>query len=151
MFLSAINVKYRDVKFVVPFLIQIWMYCSLLIPFSRFPERWGLWRYLYGLNPMAGVIEGMRWLLLHPYMQNQVVTQTVLEGRRIPEQLAIGQSVIIRTLEDHSTQIVLQQVTLGPVDAPWGLIAIGAVSACGLFALGWTVFRRMEKTFADLV
>ena len=151
LFFSALNVKYRDVKFIVPFLTQVWMYCTLLIPFSRFPERWGLWRYLYGLNPMAGVIEGIRWMLLHPYMQSRTVTETILAGQQIPERLEAGQTVIIRTLEDQSVQIVLQQTILGPVDAPWGLIAVGVPSACLIFVIGWMVFRRMEKTFADLV
>jgi len=68
LLLSAMNVKYRDVKFIVPFLIQIWMYGSVVLPFSQIPEDWGAWRYLYGLNPMAGVIEGFRWSLLHPEM-----------------------------------------------------------------------------------
>ena len=44
------------------------MYCSVLLPFSRIPEKWGIWRYLYGLNPMVGVIEGSRWCLLHHKM-----------------------------------------------------------------------------------
>jgi lipopolysaccharide transport system permease protein len=65
---SSIHVKYRDVKFVVPFLIQIWMYGTVVLPFSQLPERWGSWRYLYGLNPMAGVVESFRWCLLHPRM-----------------------------------------------------------------------------------
>ncbi|MDB4433328.1 ABC transporter permease [bacterium] len=68
LLLSAMNVKYRDVKFVVPFLIQIWMYVSVVLPFSQIPENWGAWRYLYGLNPMVGVIECFRWSLLHPEM-----------------------------------------------------------------------------------
>jgi len=68
LMLSALNVKYRDVKFIVPFLIQIWMYASVLLPFSKLPESWGAWRYLYGLNPMAGIIESFRWCLLHHEM-----------------------------------------------------------------------------------
>jgi lipopolysaccharide transport system permease protein len=68
LLLSALNVKYRDVKIVIPFLIQIWMYCSVILSFSQLPEEWGVWRYLYGVNPMAGVIEGFRWCLLHDQM-----------------------------------------------------------------------------------
>jgi lipopolysaccharide transport system permease protein len=62
LWLSALNVQYRDVRFIVPFVIQAWLfatpvvYPSSLIPASR--------RFLYGLNPMAGVIEGFRWALL---------------------------------------------------------------------------------------
>jgi lipopolysaccharide transport system permease protein len=67
--LSALSVKYRDVRFVVPFVVQVWMYGSVLLPFSQLPEQWGAWRYLYALNPMVGVIESFRWCLLHPEME----------------------------------------------------------------------------------
>jgi ABC-type polysaccharide/polyol phosphate export permease len=59
---SAINVKYRDVSNMIPFLIQVWMYASpVAYPISMVPEKW---RLLYSLNPMVGVIEGFRWALL---------------------------------------------------------------------------------------
>jgi lipopolysaccharide transport system permease protein len=62
LWLSAINVRYRDVTYAVPFLIQVWMFASPVVyPVSIVPEKW---RFLYGLNPMAGVIEGFRWALL---------------------------------------------------------------------------------------
>ncbi len=62
LFLSALNVKYRDVGYVIPFMIQFWMYASPVIyPVSLVPERW---RLLYSLNPMVGVIEGFRWDML---------------------------------------------------------------------------------------
>jgi homopolymeric O-antigen transport system permease protein len=62
LFLAALNVRYRDVGYTVPFVIQIWMYMSPIVyPVSLVPERW---RLLYSLNPMAGVIEGFRWALL---------------------------------------------------------------------------------------
>ena len=62
LFLSALNVKYRDVGYVIPFLTQFWMYASPVIyPVSLVPERW---RLLYSLNPMVGVIEGFRWAML---------------------------------------------------------------------------------------
>jgi lipopolysaccharide transport system permease protein len=62
LWLSALNAIYRDVRYVVPFLIQCWMFASPVVyPSSLVPERW---RVLYGLNPMAGVIEGFRWALL---------------------------------------------------------------------------------------
>lgn len=60
--LSALNMKYRDIKYVVPFLVQVWLYASpVAYPMSRVPERF---RWLYMLNPMAGVIEGFRSVLL---------------------------------------------------------------------------------------
>jgi lipopolysaccharide transport system permease protein len=61
LWLSALNAIYRDVRYVVPFLIQFWMFASpVAYPSSLVPERW---RGLYGLNPMAGVVEGFRWSL----------------------------------------------------------------------------------------
>ncbi len=61
LWLSALNAIYRDVRYVVPFLIQFWMFASpVAYPSSLVPERW---RWLYGLNPMAGVVEGFRWSL----------------------------------------------------------------------------------------
>ena len=62
VWIAALNVRYRDFRYTVPFLIQVWLfatpvaYASTLIPHS--------WRALYGLNPMAGVVEGFRWALL---------------------------------------------------------------------------------------
>jgi lipopolysaccharide transport system permease protein len=62
LWLSALNVRYRDVGYTVPFLIQIWMFLSPVVyPVSMIPEKY---RLLYSLNPMAGVIEGFRWALL---------------------------------------------------------------------------------------
>lgn len=60
--LAALNIKYRDVKYVLPFLVQIWMYASPIVyPASIVPERV---RWLYALNPMVGIIEGFRGALL---------------------------------------------------------------------------------------
>ena len=59
---SALNVEYRDVMYTVPFIIQFWFFVTPVVyPSSLVPERWQI---LYGLNPMAGVIEGFRWALL---------------------------------------------------------------------------------------
>ena len=61
LWLSALNAIYRDVRYVLPFLVQFWMFASpVAYPASLIPQRW---RWLYGLNPMAGVIEGFRWAL----------------------------------------------------------------------------------------
>jgi lipopolysaccharide transport system permease protein len=60
--LSALNVLYRDVRYTIPFLTQIWLFVTPVVyPSSLLPEPW---RTLYGLNPMAGVVEGFRWALL---------------------------------------------------------------------------------------
>ncbi|MBI4523196.1 MAG: ABC transporter permease [Deltaproteobacteria bacterium] len=62
LWLSALNVRYRDVGYTTGFLLQFWMYASPVVyPVSVVPEKW---RLLYSLNPMAGVIEGFRWALL---------------------------------------------------------------------------------------
>src|SRR5882724_12637924 len=61
LWLAALNALYRDVKYVTPFLVQFWMLASpVAYPTSLVPAKW---RWLYGLNPMAGVIEGFRWAL----------------------------------------------------------------------------------------
>ncbi|HEY2252235.1 MAG TPA: ABC transporter permease [Planctomycetaceae bacterium] len=62
LWLTALNVKYRDVGMAVPFILQVWMYmCPIIYPSSVVPDKW---RMVYGLNPMAGVIEGFRWSIL---------------------------------------------------------------------------------------
>lgn len=78
LWLSALNVKYRDVRHTVPFLVQIWMFASPIVyPASLVPEQW---RLLFALNPMAGVIEGFRWGLL---------------GKQSPDFALIGASAIV--------------------------------------------------------
>lgn len=101
LWLSALNVQYRDVKYTIPFLTQFWLFVSpVAYPSSLVPESW---RLLYSLNPMAGVIDGFRWALL------------------------------------------------GKPGGPG--IGTAASVAMVLFLLGGGLyyFRRMEKTFADLV
>jgi lipopolysaccharide transport system permease protein len=62
LWLSALNVQYRDVRYTVPFLVQLWMYSTpIAYPSSLLSEPW---RTVYGLNPMVGVVEGFRWCLL---------------------------------------------------------------------------------------
>lgn len=100
-FLSALNVKYRDVGHAIPFLVQCWMYASpVAYSVTLVPEPWRFW---YSLNPMVGVIEGFRWALL---------------GKASPDFSAIGVSVVVVTV---------------------------------LFLTGLVYFRRMERTFADVI
>jgi lipopolysaccharide transport system permease protein len=81
LFTSAMNAKYRDVGHAIPFVIQIWMYLSPIVyPVSLVPERW---RWIYGLNPMAGVIEGFRWALL---------------GRTAPDPIVMAESLVVLVL-----------------------------------------------------
>lgn len=62
LWLSALNVQYRDVRYAVPFLTQLWMYATPIAYSSELiPEKW---RWLYSLNPMTGVVEGFRWVML---------------------------------------------------------------------------------------
>ena len=62
LWLAPLNVKYRDVRIVIPVIIQLWMYASPIVyPLSLIPEKW---RFLYSLNPLVGVIDGFRWALV---------------------------------------------------------------------------------------
>jgi len=62
VWLSALNVQYRDVRYVIPFLNQFWLFATpIAYSSSLVPEPWRVW---YGLNPMTGVVEGFRWALL---------------------------------------------------------------------------------------
>lgn len=62
LWLSALNVQFRDVRYVIPFLTQFWLFATpIAYPSSLLPEPW---RMVYGLNPMVGVVEGFRWALL---------------------------------------------------------------------------------------
>jgi lipopolysaccharide transport system permease protein len=62
LWLSALNVQYRDIVYTIPFLTQLWMFATpIAYPSSMVPE---FWRPIYGLNPMVGVVEGFRWALL---------------------------------------------------------------------------------------
>jgi lipopolysaccharide transport system permease protein len=62
LWLSTLNVRYRDIRYITPFLIQFWLFLTpIAYPSTIVPEKW---RALYGLNPMVGVVEGFRWALL---------------------------------------------------------------------------------------
>jgi len=62
LWLSVLNVMYRDVRYTIPFLVQFWLFATPVVyPASLVPEPW---HTFYGLNPMAGVVEGFRWSLL---------------------------------------------------------------------------------------
>lgn len=101
LWLSALNVEYRDVRYTVPFITQVWLFISpVAYPTSLVPEPW---RLLYGLNPMVGVIEGFRWALL------------------------------------------------GKGDSLGNMLAVSVGVAVLLLISGLFYFRRMEKTFADVV
>ena len=74
LWLSALNVLFRDVRYVVPFMIQMWLFASPIAYSSSFmAERNPIWNYVYGINPMAGIINGFRWSLLGTEVQQPQV------------------------------------------------------------------------------
>jgi lipopolysaccharide transport system permease protein len=101
LWLAALNVEFRDVRYVVPFITQFWLFATpIAYPSSLLPEPW---RTLYGINPMVGVVEGFRWALV------------------------------------------------GTNTAPGPIILVSALAALVILISGAYYFRRMEKTFADVV
>lgn len=100
MWMSALNVKYRDIRYALPFLTQLWMFASPIIyPLSLVPEKW---RWLFALNPLTGIIEGFR---------------SSLFGR----------------------------------DFNWMSLSISAAFTLALLVYSSYSFKRMEKSFADIV
>jgi len=76
LWLSALNVRYRDVNYLVPFVIQVWMYVTPVVYGSGLiPERY---RFLLSLNPMTGVVEGFRWALLGPAAVGDYLSATLV-------------------------------------------------------------------------
>jgi len=101
LWLSALNVLYRDINYILPFLTQFWL---LLTPVGySVSEISPQWQVVYALNPMVGVVQGFRWALL---------------GTAAPSWISLGISVVI---------------------------------SLGLLVSGMYYFRRMERTFADMV
>ena len=101
LWFSALNVQFRDVRFTIPFIVQFWMFATPIVYSSTLlPQPW---RTLYGINPMAGVVEGFRWALL------------------------------------------------GTDTRPGPMIIVSSVSAILLLVGGLYYFKRLEKSFADVV
>ena len=101
LWLSALNVQYRDVRYTIPFITQFWLFASpVAYSANLIPEQW---RWLYGINPMSGVIDGFRWALL------------------------------------------------GRESAPGPLLIVSVVMVVLILVGGLFYFRRMEKSFADVV
>lgn len=101
LWLSALNAIYRDVRYVLPFLVQFWLFASpVAYPSSLVPQRW---RWAYGLNPMAGVIEGFRWALTGrgdpPSVMLAVSAATVLA-------IMVGGVIYFQRMEDTVADIV---------------------------------------------
>lgn len=105
LWFAAMNVQFRDIAYTVPFIVQFWMFATPIVyPSSLIAERYGtFWQTVYGLNPMAGVVEGFRWALL------------------------------------------------GVNTAPQPIVYVSALVAVVILVSGAFYFRRMERTFADVV
>ncbi len=102
LWLSALYVKFRDIQYALPFIVQIWFFLTpVAYSASLIPHKW---RIVYGLNPMTGVVQGFRWALL---------------GQEAPN--------------------------VGP------LLAISGALVIAVFLSGLAFFRRVEKTFADVI
>jgi lipopolysaccharide transport system permease protein len=101
MWLSALNVQYRDVRYVIPFLTQFWLFLTpIAYPSSLVPE----WiRPLYGLNPMAGVVEGFRWALLGT---SNEVGLLVLVSALVVGSLLVGGVVYFKRMEKSFADVI---------------------------------------------
>jgi len=100
LWLSALNVKYRDFQYTVPFLIQIWMYASPVVyPASMLPKAI---QPFYGLNPMAGVIEGFRWALLGTEVPGSMIFVSVA----VVVVLLVSGMFYFRRMEQYYADIV---------------------------------------------
>lgn len=100
MWLSALNVKYRDIRYALPFLIQLWLFASPVIyPVSIMPERW---RWVLALNPMTGIIEGFRASLFG----GKLDTLTTLTSAALTIVILIVSFVAFRRVEDGFADIV---------------------------------------------
>lgn len=100
LWLSALNAKYRDFQYTVPFIIQLWMFASPVVySASLLPESV---RFLYGLNPMAGVIQGFRWALLGTEMPGSMILVSV----GMVALLLITGSFYFRRMEQYYADIV---------------------------------------------
>ncbi|MEM6320416.1 MAG: ABC transporter permease [Bacteroidota bacterium] len=101
LWLSAINVEYRDVSNMLPFLVQIWLFITPIAYSSTLiPEKW---QFLYGLNPMAGVIEGFRWTLLNKEMP---AFSLMLVSSLMTLCLLIGGLYFFKRREDYFTDVI---------------------------------------------
>lgn len=101
LWLSALNVKFRDVRYVVPFITQVWMFATpIAYPSSLLDEPW---RTLYGMNPMAGVVEGFRWALLGTATAPGPM---ILASAAVSFSLLVGGTYYFRQMEKSFADVV---------------------------------------------
>lgn len=104
LWLSALNVKYRDVGYLLPFLIQIWMYLTPVVYGSTLiPERY---RFLLSLNPMTGVVEGFRWALLGGELESYLSAPLLALSVGIALAVLVSGALFFRTTERSFADIV---------------------------------------------
>lgn len=100
LWLSALNVRYRDVRHTIPFLIQFWLFATpVAYSTSLVPTRW---RTIYGLNPMAGVVDGFRWALLGREPPGAMLVVSVVTVAAI----AVGGLFYFRRVEHSFADVV---------------------------------------------
>jgi lipopolysaccharide transport system permease protein len=100
LWLSALNVQYRDFQYTVPFIVQLWLFASPVVyPSSLLP---GQWQVLYALNPMAGVIEGFRWALLGTAPPSSLIAVSAA----VVIVLLVGGMFYFRKMEQYFADIV---------------------------------------------
>ena len=101
LWLAALYVQYRDIGFVLPFLTQIWLFVTpIAYPSSLVPEKW---RAIYGLNPMAGVVEGFRWALLG---KSQAPGMMLAISVVVVVALLLGGILFFRNREDMFSDVI---------------------------------------------
>jgi len=105
LWLSALNVRFRDVNYLIPFLVQVWMYLTPVVyGSSLIPERF---RWLLGLNPMAGVVEGFRWALLgHRLADAQAPGVLFIVSIAITLLVLVSGAIFFRRTEDSFADII---------------------------------------------
>lgn len=104
LWLSALNVKYRDVGYLLPFLIQIWMYLTPVVyGSSLIPERY---RFLLSLNPMTGVVEGFRWALLGGELESYLSAPLLALSVGIALAVLVSGAIFFRTTERSFADVV---------------------------------------------
>jgi lipopolysaccharide transport system permease protein len=102
LWLSALNVKFRDVQHAVPFIAQIWLFASPVVyPASLVPEAW---RPLYAVNPMVGVVEGFRWALLGVGRPPDLVSVAVSAGAALA--VLVSGAFFFRRVERNFADII---------------------------------------------
>jgi lipopolysaccharide transport system permease protein len=101
LWLAALNVKYRDVRYMVPFITQFWMYATpVAFSLELIPQKW---RYLVSLNPMTGVVEGFRWAILGK--TSDILSLLLISGGVVVA-LLIGGLIYFRRMEDEFADII---------------------------------------------